>query len=340
MQRIIVALAILAATKVNAGVVLLYHHVDESTPAITSISPDQFVRHLNILEEERFEILPLNELVAESMATPSDARHAAITFDDAYISIYTTAYPELKRRGWPFTIFVAPAFVSDFNPHYLSWEQIHEMSQNGATIANHTVNHHHLIRRLDDEDEDAWQLRVSSEITVARDILKNHGHDSALFAYPYGEYDLPLLDIVSGLGFTAFGQQSGAIGPYSNPQLLPRFPLAGVYVGESAFRDKIKSLAMPIAHPDVDPLVGDDLHPELILKFLDGATNARVTCYAPGGAAELTRVDTTTLSVRSKDAVPVGRSRYNCTQPKGNRFHWFSQLWIRKNNDGSWYPEP
>ena len=46
-------------------------------------------------------------------------------------------------------------------------------------------------------------------------------------------------------GLIGFGQQSGAIGPHSNPLLLPRYPLAGVYVGEAAFRDKLRSLPMP-----------------------------------------------------------------------------------------------
>ena len=54
------ALACVLTAHLEAGVVLLYHHVDEDTPAITSIAPDQFNRHLDIIEAEGFTVLPLD----------------------------------------------------------------------------------------------------------------------------------------------------------------------------------------------------------------------------------------------------------------------------------------
>ena len=47
-------------------VVLLYHHVDTSTPAITSITPTQFDKHLKIIEAEAFTVLPLGQLLENS----------------------------------------------------------------------------------------------------------------------------------------------------------------------------------------------------------------------------------------------------------------------------------
>ena len=66
--RIVTLLALLLSPSTQAGVVLLYHHVDEDTPAITSIAPAQFVAHLEILEAEQFEILPLGQLVETSIS--------------------------------------------------------------------------------------------------------------------------------------------------------------------------------------------------------------------------------------------------------------------------------
>ena len=331
-------------TTVSAGVVLLYHHVDKSTPSLTSISPAQFKRHLEVLEEENFSVVPLDQLVSSSMLTDATVKEVAITFDDAYSSIYTTAFPLLKAKGWPFTIFVATAYIGRPNSHYMTWEHLNEMAKNGATIANHTRNHEHLIRYRLNETDAMWEKRMISELQMTSDILSDHGHQSKLFAYPYGEYNLSLLRIVKKLGLIAFGQQSGAIGPASNRQLLPRFPLAGVYVGESAFRDKIRSLPLAIEHPEIEPLVSGNLQPALNLTFTNKPEDAaRIKCYGPGGEMTLLNADGQVIA-KPVRPIAIGRTRYNCTLPiqtaGGTRYGWFSQLWIRKEDDGTWYPEP
>lgn len=322
--------------------ILLYHHVDGSTPPITSIQPAQFERHLQILEEEGFEVHPLDELVRSAMSGEDPAsKRVAITFDDAYISIYETAFPMLKARGWPFTIFVATDYVSDTNPHYLSWVQLQEMHDNGASIQNHTLSHAHLLRLDAGETQEAWRSRVRQEITGAQAALKARGYESTQFAYTYGEYNLEILAMLADTGLQGFGQQSGAVGPYSNPLLLPRFPMAGIYVGENAFRDKIRSLALPVSQPEPEPLITDTLRPVLELSFQESVNINRMTCYGPGGLANIALTGNQTARVVPAADLPVGRSRYNCTLPAGDgRFYWFSQLYIRKRPDGSWYPEP
>lgn len=341
LSGIVPLLLALFSIQVEAGVALLYHHVDDKTPAITSISPSQFDRHLAIIEEEGFSVVPLTTLVTNSLAGHGDAKEVSITFDDAYISIYREAYPRLRSRDWPFTIFVSPAMVSDTNPYYLSWDQIREMSHNGASIQNHGLTHTHMVRRLEGETAEAWKARMTREINDAAGALTDAGFSASQFAYPYGEYNPELLQLVRSLDLQGFGQQSGAIGPESDTGILPRFPLAGVYVGEAAFRDKLRSLAMPVVHPDIDPLIENDLRPPLSLAFIDPAFDSRrLTCYGPGGLMEINRSEPGKVSVTPVRDLPVGRSRYNCTLPRGNRFYWFSQLWLRKKSDGSWYPEP
>ncbi|MBT4161716.1 MAG: polysaccharide deacetylase family protein [Gammaproteobacteria bacterium] len=331
----------LCALNAEAGVILLYHHVDVNTPAITSISPDQFDKHLAIIEKEGFRVLSLDTLIDNALNGDADVKEVAITFDDAYISIYREAFPRLKAKGWPFTIFVSPALVGTGNPFYLDWQQLKEMADHGVAIENHTMNHPPLVRRLSGESEEIWRNRVTREITDASDALTEAGFSPTRFAYPYGEYDLALTEIIRSLGLQGFGQQSGAIGPMSNPALLPRYPLAGVYVGESAFRDKLRSLALPIKHPDIDPLVSENLKPALLLDFVNPNVNtSRLTCYGPGGVMQISEEARGRVSITPASELPIGRSRYNCTLPKGNRYHWFSQLWMRKKTDGSWYQEP
>ena len=319
--------------------VLLYHHVDTSTPAITSITPTQFNKHLKIIEAEAFTVLPLGQLLENSQKGSLDAKEVAITFDDAYASIYSEAFPRLRERKWPFTIFVSPSYIGT-SKLYLTWDQLKEMSVAGAALENHTMTHTHMVRLLDDETKITWRERIIGEIEAASTLLAQHGFVSNQFAYPYGEYNLELLEIIESLELKGYGQQSGAIGPYSDVRLLPRFPLAGIYTGERAFRDKLRSLALPVKPTIVEPLVEHDHKPKLHLTFEDESVSLeRLNCFGPGGLMNLTQHNRTIIATPVNE-LPVGRSRYNCTLPRGNRYYWFSQLWLRKRANNTWYPEP
>mgnify|MGYP001250195883 CR=1 FL=1 len=321
------------------GVVLLYHHVADDTPALTSIKVAQFERHLETIEENGYEVVSLKSLYKTSLDSFSLDKKVAITFDDGYKNILTNALPLLKKRDWPFTIFVSTKFVG-VSKSYLNWEDLSFLEQNGATIGNHTHSHAHLVRRGASETEEEWLARVESEIITAKEILNSKGHKSLVFAYPYGEYNKKVRDVVRNFGMTGFGQHSGAIGPDSDPLILPRFPLAGAYTGIQALRDKLGSLAMPLETTYQAPLVAENLMPSLRLNFTDPSLRVdNVNCFGPGGLMEITKTSSTEISIKPKQEVPIGRSRYNCTLRYKNRYFWHSQLWMRKKADGTWYEE-
>jgi len=332
------------ATERSAGVVLQYHHVDTATPRITSTRPDEFEQHMAHLAAQEFEIWPLPRLIARVRAgEPTPDRVAAITFDDAYDSIFDTAYPILQEYGWPFTIFVATEPVKQGKPGFLTWEALEEMAANGATIANHTHTHAHLLRKREEESHGAWLARVENELTTAQALITEHIPDAPrLFAYPYGEYDPDVLDVVERLDFVGFGQQSGAIGPDMRFAILPRFPFGGAYNNLETFKTKVMTLPMPIEPVTTNPRVGDDLRPSIELEFTrDDLRFHQLICYTPGGGTGQIERDGLTFTVTTTNDVPVGRSRFNCTMPAADgRFYWFSQLGIRKRPDGTWYPEP
>jgi hypothetical protein len=100
---------------------------------------------------------------------------------------------------------------------------------------------------------------------------------------------------------------------------------------------------MPISASILNPVLEVvDVPPELTLNFTDtGYRFHQLACYGPGGVIELEEQNAKTFVVANKSPLPVGRSRYNCTMPVkgGDRFYWYSQLWIRKRSDGSWYEE-
>jgi len=336
-------------TAATGAVILQYHHVSSETPGITSISPEKFEAHIQTIINQGYQVLPLADIVEplrDQTAIPDKA--VGITFDDAYVNIYENAYPILKRHKLPFTIFVATDYVGVNPNQYLSWAQLREMQLNGATINNHTASHPHLLRQNSGESKRSWRRRVKKEILFAEQALRENLPPSEqdtlkMLAYPYGEYNPEIEEIITGLGYIAFGQQSGAVGYHSDFTVLPRFPLAGDYTDMASFEIKLNTLPLPVNMTRINPLLPENVtRPTLELQFLTAELNlGTLTCFGPGGRLPIRQIDPQRVLISTETQVPVGRSRYNCTMPYGKtgRFYWFSQLWIRKNDDGSWYQE-
>ena len=337
-------------TGVRTGAVILqYHHVSAETPAVTSISPEKFKAHIETIITQGYQVMPLTTIVdglKKGGNLPDKA--VAITFDDAYKNIFTHAFPILKKYRLPFTVFVATDYIAEPSTQFLSWDELREMSINGAFIANHTASHSHLLRRQQGETQSQWLNRVEQEILIAEKALHkniNSGPVQKLLAYPYGEYDTNIQRIIKKLGYVAFGQQSGAAGSNSDFSALPRFPLSGIYSDHESFAIKLNTLPLPIKNQPRDPLLRtDNPMPRLVMSFEDGDVNlSNLRCFGPEGALEIQTLDKHRVSTRVTTPLPIGRSRYNCTMPVPGavpeRFYWFSQLWIRTNIDGSWHPE-
>ncbi len=176
------------STDLHAGqgaghaVILQYHHVADDTPASTSVSPKEFRRHMQLLEEGGFTVWPLSKLVQslQSDRTIPD-KTVVITIDDAYLDVYRNAAPILKQFGYPFTLFVSTDPVDSGLPGFLSWDQLRELKSQGAQLANHTQSHLHMLRKLEGESDADWLARLKAELDVAERRLQQEtahpGHE-------------------------------------------------------------------------------------------------------------------------------------------------------------------
>ncbi|WP_430462115.1 polysaccharide deacetylase family protein [Thalassolituus sp. LLYu03] len=318
--------------------ILQYHHVDTTTPASTSISPDDFRRHLALLEQEGMVVMDLAAAMKALRAGENlPAKAVAITFDDAYLSIYQNAFPLLKARHWPFTIFVNTAAVDGGHGPVLSWDQLREMRDAGALIANHTVHHPYLIEQPEGLSLDDW-MKAEVEAAETR-LVAELGSSPRMLAYPYGEFSLAIAGWLRDHNYLAFGQQSGPVGPLSHPQALPRFPAAGVYANTETLKTKLYTLALPLNPEEVnDPVLNDATLPQLVLHFPVVDLNpAQFQCFASSEGAIPTEASTSkgmiTLITGATQPMKGGRSRYNCTAPSRTHkgwYYWYSQLWINQ----------
>jgi biofilm PGA synthesis lipoprotein PgaB len=337
------ALVLLAFTnRSNAAgscIILQYHQVSTETPRSTSVTPPEFEAHLRYLDENAFQVWPLARVVEHLQTEGGLPEHCvAITFDDAYQSVYQEAFPRLRARGWPFTVFVSTQAVDRGLRSYMSWDQMHEMAGAGVSFGNHGHSHAHLVRRLQDETDADWEARVARDILTAQTRVRAElGQDPRLFAYPYGEYDNPLKAVVSDLGLVGFGQQSGPAWSGSDRLALPRFPIAAGYAALDDFSLKVNTLPLPVLRAEPgDPLLPvEEWRPRLTLRLAPGDyRRGALRCYVSGqGLAEVSWLNNedTAVEIRARAPLAVGRDRYNCTAPstRGGRYYWYSHLWIR-----------
>lgn len=346
----IVALAcVLFAPLVSAGsgVVLEYHHVADDTPPSTSVTPATFEAHMDHLADNDFSVWPLPKLI-ETIRAGGDVpeRTVAITFDDAYASVYDEVFPRLQERGWPFTVFIATGAIDKDIDAFTSWDELREMEAAGVTMANHSVDHAHMVNQ-GDRSRNEWLADARADIVDAGKRLEEELESPArLFAWPYGEFSPPLQRMLEELDYVGFGQQSGAVGPDSDFTALPRFPLATGFDSLDSFSLKVRSRPLPVAWTDPESgVLGPDAdRPELALTLEEGPYRPEtVRCYIGGGPAdsEVEQGPPVVLRVQPTQALGAGRTKINCTAPStdGDEWFWYSFVWMKPNPDGSWYSD-
>jgi len=311
----------------SGAVILQYHNVSTSTAADTSISPDNFRTQMEFLRDNGFAVLPLEDVIKalrEGVALPD--KTAVITFDDGYRSVYDAAFPLLKSYGWPFTVFVTTSLVAA-KPGglYASWDQLREMGAIGATLANHTVTHLYLVQQFEGETENAWLQRLEEEVTGAeKTIMQQTGQDHKLLAYPYGEYNAAIKNLVARLGYTAFGQHSGPMSSHA-------------YGSMNNFATKVNSLAFNVRLLRPDSPVTTSETPEAVLDFEDEYRFDVLNCFYNDRPIQVTEVsnENKQFLVTAKVQSQVRRYRYNCTAPgPDGRYYWHSILWINPTVKG------
>lgn len=323
------------------AVILLYHHVSQQTPSVTSVTPEVFEQHLNYLAEHNT-VLPLHEVIeALKNHNPLPNNAVVITFDDGYDNIFTNAHPLLRKFKFPYTVFINPPLIGTVN-YQLDWQQVSTMASQGATFANHGSFHDHLLGKQQGENQEQWLKRVMRDIQSAEQTLKERlGYSLKYFAYPYGEFNSELKAALRKQGYIGFAQISGAIASYSDFAALPRYPAAGIYSNIKSLSTKLASLAMPVSNiQPPDPVLNLPVKP-FDFSFTVDTSDVSLTQLSCFVADEMIATDISgqTVSVHFQPKPKPGRQRMNCTAPSASqegRYYWFSQPWFIPNKDGTW----
>jgi len=162
------------------GRLLCYHSVGQAELGVNDCSPPRFRRHIELAIRRGHRFVPAAE-IARGRGGPRDL---AITFDDGWNSIFTTAAPVLREYQIPSTLFVATGLVdnpSDWHrSRMLTWEEIVDLSAMGMEIGSHSISHPDF-RKIDNE-------RIVDELITSRIRLKSRlGLAIDCFAIPFGQ---------------------------------------------------------------------------------------------------------------------------------------------------------
>jgi peptidoglycan/xylan/chitin deacetylase (PgdA/CDA1 family) len=324
------------------AVIFMYSHIGASKYPNTNISIKQFSAHLDYLDKNKYQVWPLGKIVDHLKNGLAIAdRTVAITFDDGHLSVVKHAYPRLKKRGWPFTVFIYTDAMDHHPKRYITWEQMRDMRQHGASFANQSKTHDHLTRRRKKETTAAWTARVRADIEHAQQRIGDElGHNPEgtpmLFSYPYGEYNLALATLVEELGYVGIGEQSGPAGEYADLRVLPRYPMSEGHDSLDEFAAKASSLPLPVTEVQPwEPLLKKLNPPRMVATLAKSdARLDQLACQASGqGRIKVKWLDKKArrFAVQAPQPLRIGRSRYNCSAPSATqpeRQYWFSHLWI------------
>ncbi|MCA1726345.1 MAG: polysaccharide deacetylase family protein [Actinobacteria bacterium] len=169
--------------------VLIYHRVGAGMAAEMDLPAAAFARHLDLLRDG-FDVVRLRDGLARLQEGALVRDAVAVTFDDGYADVYRRAWPMLRDREIPSTLFLATGFldgtigpplspgVAAPGAEALAWEHVAAMIATGLVdVGSHTVTH----PDFDAIDAVAAERELADSRAVIRERL---GIKTDLFAYP------------------------------------------------------------------------------------------------------------------------------------------------------------
>jgi peptidoglycan/xylan/chitin deacetylase (PgdA/CDA1 family) len=224
-------------------IVPCYHAVSETWTADLSVTPDRFEAQLATLVRRGYRATGFSD----ALRAGAGEKVVAITFDDAFLSVYDLAFPLMRSMGLVGTVFVPTAWPGRDDPMQwdgidqwvggphegemgcLGWDRLRELADRGWEVGSHTRSHPHLTQLGDGELRE--ELERSREETA-----EALGRDCPSIAYPYGDVDDRVVAAAEAAGYSYGATLSASI-----PEPTPlRWPRTGIYHGDRTWRWRLK----------------------------------------------------------------------------------------------------
>lgn len=313
-------------------VCFMYHRFDDSKFPSTSTSTNDFEAHLRYLKENGFTVLSFSAAMEYLRSDTPAKKVAVITIDDGYKSFYERGLPLLRKYEMPATLFINTGTVAASD--YMDWDQLKMAMESGVEIGNHTHSHSYFMNEEAPARYETFERDIKKSVLIISEKL---GITPEVFAYPFGEFDTGMKQVVKDTGFKyAAAQHSGVVHSGTDVYQVPRFPMSGAYAELAQFAEKASMLPLKVVgqRPDDTTLPSGDLRPLLRLIIEnEGLQTNRMQCFVQGAECALTIIEENsneiTITVRATRALSRRRTLYTLTAPDtAGAWHWYSHLWI------------
>ncbi len=181
--------------------ILCYHQIRDWKPADSKISrdyivpPAAFAAQMRMLSDSGYHTITADQLYAYLISGARlPTKPIILSFDDTDLDQFTVAYPEMKKYGFKGLFFIMT--VSLGKPHYMSREQVRELSDDGNIIGSHTWDHHN-VKKYEGSD---WITQLDKPTKTLEQIT---GKNIRYFAYPFGLWNTAAFPELKKRGFVA-----------------------------------------------------------------------------------------------------------------------------------------
>ena len=213
--------------------VLMYHRVAQDGPAALApyrVTPQDFAHQMRFLRRRGFRSTTPDEWQAAGRRGSLVGRPVLLTFDDAYLDFYETAWPILRSNDFTAHVFVPTAHVagaaiwdSAFGSPapLMDWRMIAELAADGVTFGSHLVSH----PRSDCLGSDALLQEAARSRAQLEAVLRR---DVNTIAAPFGITDHRIEQVFASAGYRQGFTDGGGMAPVFGLQMAtPRIEITG-----------------------------------------------------------------------------------------------------------------
>lgn len=202
---------------------LIYHRIGGGTRDELDVPTRDFERQLDVLASH--DVVSLDTAL-DRLDAGETRPSVVLTFDDGFDDVHAHAWPLLRERKLPFTVYLASGFVGDkmvwegstakeTSGHGMTWNHLSELVDSGlCTIGNHTHNHARP------------ELLTEAELDACTDAIEARlGVTPEHFTYPWG---IPVPAMEKQLRSRFRSASTGELGrnlPGTNRMRLTRVPV-------------------------------------------------------------------------------------------------------------------
>ena len=201
--------------------IFVYHRFDDTKHNSTSTSIKELIKEFEYFKKNNYKVVPL-EKILRKIKNKHDIPNnwIALNIDDSYKSFYDNGLEIFKKYNYPFTLYVYIKATNKKYSDFMTWDEVRETSKYG-TVALHSYGHEHLTHQT--------KKSILKTTKKAYDtFVKQMKFKPKTYAYPYGEYDTKVKEVIKSFGFDAILNQSiGSVSKHTDIYDIPRIALVG-----------------------------------------------------------------------------------------------------------------